>query len=115
MRPGLTSGSVFGVRALASSDAIGGEVSARRPSHEPDQRGEHPPAGGERDEQRVVVSAAAASVIAASAVAAPALIITVASQEVGEAHAALSRATEQDASSAAHALGAVDDDVGLAR
>ena len=56
MRPGLTSGSIVCVRALASSDAIGGEVSARRPSQMPDDPGDHPPARDDRHDERVAVA-----------------------------------------------------------
>ncbi len=50
---GLSSGSEVWVRALASSEAIGGEVVGAAPEPEADQRRDHPPAGGDRDDQVV--------------------------------------------------------------
>ena len=65
------------VRALASSDAIGGDVSARRPSHSPTSAASthHPAATGITSESARV--GGRGEVTAASALAAPALSSTV--------------------------------------
>ena len=77
VRPGLSSGSVGRVRALASSVAIGAEVFARRPSQPPASAAisHQPPATG--TSRFSEVPAPPATVTAASAVAAPALRRTV--------------------------------------
>src|SRR6516164_6664163 len=77
VRAGLTSGSEACVRAVASSDAIGGEVSARRPSQIPIKpAATHQPAeNGTRRSSLLPV--APATVSAAKTVAAPALARTV--------------------------------------
>ena len=54
--PGRSSGSVVCVFAVASSRAIGGVASARRPSRRPDHRRHQPPAGGHVDRRRLEVA-----------------------------------------------------------
>ena len=115
VRPGCTSGSEGCMRALASRLAIGGEVSARRPSQIPITAATtHQPAATGTTRSSPEPSAPPASVTAASAVAAAALISTVVFEEVGEPHRNVALG-DQQLEQLAHALRSVDDDVGLAR
>ena len=112
VRPGLTSGSVVCMRALASSDAIGDDVSARRPSQIPmiPATTHQPATTGTISESPCV--AAPASVTAASALAAPALSRTVIRRK--SVNRTVSESIgDQQRQQLLHSLGAVDDDVGL--
>src|SRR3954451_21613167 len=112
VRPGLSSGSVVCERAPASSRAIGGDVSARRPSHNPMSAATiHQPTL-----TRISVPPGSCempiTVIAASAVAAPALSSTVALRKSPNRTVAGGRSVQQRAQEVAHAVGALDHRVG---
>src|SRR5207248_495435 len=77
VRAGLTWGSEACVRALASNEPIGGEVSARRPCQIPNSAANTHHAAAKGTIRSLLLPAAPATVSAASTVAAPALARTV--------------------------------------
>src|SRR4051794_21821423 len=110
VRPGCSSGRVVCERAPASSRAIGGEVSARRPSHRPIS------AAASHQPRLTPIRIPSGSwempitVIAASAVAAPALSSTVALRK--SPNRTVGASVEQRSEEVAHAVGARDHRVG---
>src|SRR5271155_1018921 len=109
--PGWCSGNVVVDLAPASSRAIGGVVSARRPRRRPISAASTPPPTAIAPTRASELCAAARTVTAASAVAAPALSRTVVLRKSTKRTCLLQQRLQQ----AAYAAGPIEDEIGLRR